>query len=226
MKRRGMDHVRKHHNQIKRALIQNTTRVGSIVLDVGCGAGGDLQKWFQVGVKSLDMCDPNSLDEAKSRAKNLNMKVNFYQGDILECPKKTYDVIAYNFSLHYIFETKKLFLDTIHAIRVRLRIGGKLFGVIPDSEAVLMLTPFSDQMGNRMIRGPTTGHGDFGEKLFVFLSDTPYYKEGPMAEPIAYKDLLVTHLDQAGIVLDSWTTCEGPEAITRMYAQFVFTRLR
>jgi hypothetical protein len=142
---------------------------------------------MHAGVKTLDMCDPNSLDEARSRAKNLGTSASFYQGDILDCPKKTYDVIAYNFSLHYIFESKKLFLDTIHAIRVRLRIGGKLIGVIPDSDAIMLLTPFSDHLGNRMIRGSTTGHGDFGEKLFVFLADTPYYRDGPMAEPIAYK---------------------------------------
>ncbi len=53
-------------------------------------------------------------------------------------------------------------------------------------------------------RSPSTGHGEFGEKLFVFLADTPYYKEGPKPEPIAYKDLLVTHLEQMGVYLDEW----------------------
>ena len=221
-----MNDVRAHHNALKRTLIQNTTPSGSTILDVGCGAGGDLQKWFHTRVKTLDMCDPGSLDEARARASKMNLPVSFYQGDILSCPKKMYDVIAYNFSMHYIFDSKKLFHDTLHAIRVRLKIGGKLFGIIPDSEQILMETPFKDSLGNYMVRDDsTTGHGGFGEKLFVFLSDSPFYKEGPRAEPIAYKDLLVTHLDMLGIVLDEWKICEGGP-LTRMYSQFRFTRVR
>lgn len=219
-----MEAIRKHHNALKRALIQCTTPHGSSVLDVGCGAGGDLQKWSSVKIKSLDMCDPGSLDEAKSRAKNLGVPVTFHQGDILACPKKTFDVIAYNFSLHYIFESKKLFFDTIHAIKVRLRIGGKLIGIVPDSETIIMETPFQDKLGNYMTRGPSTGQGAFGEKLFVFLADTPYFKDGPKPEPIAYKDLLVTHLELSGIKLDLWEQCQG-STVTRMYSQFVFTRV-
>jgi hypothetical protein len=63
-----MEEIRTHHNALKRHLIQSTAFPGSSILDVGCGAGGDLQKWSLAGVKSLDMCDPGSLDEARSRA--------------------------------------------------------------------------------------------------------------------------------------------------------------
>jgi len=138
-----MELVRKEHNLIKRSLIENHVHLGSSVLDVGCGAGGDLHKWKSVNVKSLDMCDPwMPLEEAKSRANVLGMHVTFHQCDVREAPKKTYDVIAYNFSIHYIFESRKTFVDSLHAIRVRLRIGGKLIGVVPDSDAVMMDVPF------------------------------------------------------------------------------------
>ena len=90
----------------------------------------------------------------------------FYQGDILSCPKKMFDVIGYNFSLHYIFDTKKLFHDTLHAIKIRLKIGGRLIGIIPDSEKILMETPFNDSLGNYMTRKwDATGLGGFGEKV-------------------------------------------------------------
>jgi hypothetical protein len=221
-----MDEIRSHHNALKRQLIQSSTPRGSSVLDVGCGAGGDLQKWFHMGIKTLDMCDPGSLDEAKSRASSMKMSVSFYQGDILSCPKKPYDIIGYNFSLHYIFASKKLFHDTLHGIKVRLKIGGRLIGIIPDSEKILIDTPFKDELGNYMTRKwEETGNGNFGEKLFVFLADTPFYKDGPRAEPIAYRDLLVTHLDLLGIVLDEWTPCTGGQ-VTRLYSQFKFTRVR
>jgi SAM-dependent methyltransferase len=220
-----MEEIRAHHNVLKRRLIQSATPLGSSVLDVGCGAGGDLQKWFHTGVKHLDMCDPESLDEAQSRASTMKIPVTFYQGCILSCPKKMYDVIAYNFSLHYIFESKKLFFDSLHAIKVRLKIGGRLIGIIPDSERIIMDTPFQDSLGNMMTRKCDTGRGNFGEKLFVCLADSPFYRDGARAEPIAYRDLLITHLESMGIMLEAWTPCTG-FPVTAMYSQFVFKKHR
>jgi len=217
-----MDAVRKHHNALKRALIQCATPPGAAVLDVGCGAGGDISKWKNI--KSLDMCDPGTLDEAKRRAQTSPVKIAFYQGDILSCPLRLYDVICYNFSIQYIFASKKLFFDTIQAITQRLTKGGVLIGIVPDSDMILMNTPYKDSLGNYLSRGPTTGHGDFGEKVFVHLADTLYYKDGPIAEPIAYKDLLITHLMNSGFELTLWEPCQGPNQITSLYSQFIFTR--
>ena len=55
-----MEDIRAYHNLVKRQLIQNATQSGSTVLDVGCGFGGDLQKWIHAGVRTLDMCDPSA----------------------------------------------------------------------------------------------------------------------------------------------------------------------
>lgn len=218
-----MEEVRRYHNLTKRQLIQRATQKGMTVLDVGCGFGGDLQKWDHVKPKVLDMCDPlrESLREAKERAKNLGISANFFEGDISNCPKKKYQVICYNFSLHYIFETKRLFMDSLQNIVNRLDHGGKLIGVIPDSEAVLMNTPFRDNLGNAMTRGENTGYGDFGEKLFVMLADTPFYNGLFRKEPIAYKDLLITQLGKMGLRLEEWKPLEG-HSISEMYSQFIF----
>ena len=66
-----MEEIRKNHNNAKRDLIQSVTRDGDQILDVGCGFGGDLQKWHKCGA-NMSMCDPEpeALVEAKSRAKN------------------------------------------------------------------------------------------------------------------------------------------------------------
>jgi len=218
-----MEEVRQHHNLIKRQLIQSVTQPGFSVLDVGCGFGGDLQKWIHAGVRTLDMCDPSpdALMEAKMRASKMTLRPTFYAGDILACPtNKKYDVICYNFSLHYIFASKKLFLDTVRAIKSRLKFGGRLIGIIPDSETIIMNTPFVDDMGNRMqLEKDFTG--DFGEYLTVLLVDTPFYNSGPRKEPLAYKDLLVTHLEEQGLHLEKWERLEGT-LLTRMYSQFIF----
>jgi len=222
-----MEEIRKHHNTVKRQLIQSATRQGSSVLDVGCGFGGDLNKWVSCGVRTLDMCDPSldALNEARSRASKLKgLAPTFYHGDILSCPSnKKYDVVCYNFSLHYIFESHRLFKASIRAIKDRLKPGGKLIGVIPDSEKIIMDTPFHDELGNFMTRKDTTGFGNFGEKLFVMLVDTPFYNGEPRSEPIAYRDLLITELCEQGFRLDMWTPVSG-STLSAMYSQFIFVR--
>ena len=223
-----MEEIRQHHNLIKRHLIQSATQSGNSALDVGCGFGGDLQKWMHCKVHSLDMCDPSAeaLEEAKARASKMKrgLSPNFYHGDILSCPtNKKYDVICYNFSLHYIFASHHLFKSSIRAIKDRLRTGGRLIGVIPDSESVLMDTPFSDELGNVMTRKGDTGLGNFGEKLFVMLTDTPFYNNELKAEPIAYRDILITELWENGIELESWTRLSGTK-LSKMYSQFIFVR--
>ena len=221
-----MEEIRQYHNLVKRQLIQSATQSGSSVLDVGCGFGGDLQKWTHAGVRTLDMCDPSAeaLVEAKLRASKMKIVPNFFHGDILMCPtNKKYDIIFYNFSLHYIFESYRLFKNSIRSIKDRLRTGGKLIGVIPDSESILMKTPFSDPLGNYMLRKDDTGYGNFGEKLFVNLADTPFYADGPKSEPIAYKDLLITELWEQGIELQEWKQLTG-NPLSKMYSQFIFVR--
>jgi len=120
-----MEEIRQYHNLMKRQLIQSATQPGSSVLDVGCGFGGDLQKWAHASVRTLDMCDPSqeALVEARVRASKIKgVTPNFYHGDILSCPSnKKYDIICYNFSLHYIFESQRLFKNSIRAIKKELQ---------------------------------------------------------------------------------------------------------
>jgi len=226
-----MDIIRKDHNLAKRTLIQSvlpSNGSSPSVLDVGCGYGGDIKKWFMTNPRiSLDMCDPSddALKEARSRAESMGFsdRVQFYHGDISVCPNKKYNFICYNFSLHYIFENAKLFFKSIDEIRKRLLPGGVLFGCIPDSEHILNMTPFQDDHGNFFARNMSnTGFGGFGEKVFVNLVDTPYYADGPKAEPIAYKDLLITYLEQRRLRLVNWSPHASPHSISKLYSQFIF----
>jgi SAM-dependent methyltransferase len=214
-----MNDIRRYHNDVKRDLILGSVQPGSSVLDVGCGFGGDLHKWVSCNVRSLDMCDPSAdaLVEAKTRAAKIKgIEPHFYHGDVLACPSnKKYDVVCYNFSLQYIFASDKLFRQSVRAIRDRLKPGGKLIGVVPDSESVLMGTPFNDELGNFMVRKES--------KLFVMLVDTPFYNGEAKSEPIAYKDLLVTELMDNGFRLEEWTPLEGTK-LSRLYSRFIFVR--
>jgi ubiquinone/menaquinone biosynthesis C-methylase UbiE len=222
-----METVRKYHNDVKRELIQRCVKSGESILDVGCGFGGDLHKWVSCGIRTLDMCDPSfeALEEARLRASKIKgVDPRFYHGDIHSCPSnKKYDTVCYNFSLHYIFANEKLFRQSVRVIRDRLKPGGKLIGVIPDSESILMETPFKDELGNFIVRKDTTGFGNFGEKIFVMLVDTPFYNGEAKSEPIAYKDILITELLENGFQLEEWSPLEGTH-ISRMYSRFIFVR--
>ena len=217
-----MEEIRRAHNAYKRDLIQSVTREGDQILDVGCGCGGDLQKWKHAGA-NISMCDPNeeSIEEAKTRARNLKIRVNFYHGDIFNCPNRKYDIICFNFSLHYIFATENLFRNSIREIRNRMKPGGKLIGIIPDSESILYNTPLQDELGN-FFKLKHHGNGDFGKKLFVELVDTPYYADGPKSEPVAYKDRLIHSLENSGFRLHTWEGLTG-NPISRLYSKFIFT---
>jgi SAM-dependent methyltransferase len=175
---------------------------------------------------NMSMCDPepSALVEARSRAKNMHMRVNFYEGDIHQCPNRKFDIVCYNFSLHYIFETRETFFSSIREIRKRMKPGGKLIGIIPDSEKIIFNTPLKDAMGNFFLM-KTHGNGGYGEKLFVNLADTPFYADGPRSEPIAYKDLLVTHLEELGFTLELWEGLEG-NPISELYSKFIFVYKR
>lgn len=217
-----MEELRRYHNDEKRSLIESVSRSGHHALDVGCGFGGDLQKWRYADV-NLSMCEPDidALNEAKNRAKGLKYRVNFYHGDIFACPQRKFDIICYNFSLHYIFQNEKLFKDSLKEIKKRMKNGGVLIGIIPDAMRMIMKTPLVDDAGN-FFKMRSESNGDFGEKLFVQLVDTPYYADGPKPEPLAHRDILVTSLENMGFKLKSWIPLKG-NPISELYSKFIFT---
>ena len=225
-----MDQVRTSNNLIKRRVIHDAVSAAPPsrqVLDAGCGCGGDLKKWQHAGVRCLDMFDPEheSLKETEARALSIGMKPKLFLGDINSCPHKKYDILCFNFSLHYIYESADIFFRSINGIHKRLKIGGQLVGCIPDSESILEYTPFKDDLGNIFLRKDgRSGYGEFGEKLFVKLADTPFYKDGMRTEPICYKDMLITHLEKKGVILRMWERFPVEHDIQKFYSRFIFVK--
>lgn len=221
-----MEEIRKYHNQEKRELITRVCREGDAVLDVGCGFGGDIGKFKQCGV-NLSACEPlkDALEEARSRASKVyKMRINFYLGDITSAPNRKYDAVCYNFSIHYIFQSEELFKQTTKEIVRRMKPGGRLFGIVPDSQQVIFKTPLNYGKDTFFLMKGTS-HGSFGEKLFVQLEDTPYYHDGPKIEPIAHRDLFVTRLEKIGFRLETWEPLRG-NPVSELYSKFIFVYKR
>jgi len=223
-----MERTRKFHNNVKLNHIQKYTRKNDSVLDVGCGRGGDMFKWMPI-TKKVVMCDPDGdlLSIAKERARKSNVKcICFLHGDVCVSPKSFYDVICYNFSLQYIFETSGKFYRTLKEIKNRTKLGSRFIGCIPDSEYIMMTGSFRDALGN--VVNVRDVKGEFGDFISVMLVDTPYYGGNFIGEPIAYKDLLITWLEKNGFELVEWSpfTCQHTNTISDMYSKFCFVRVR
>ena len=219
-----MEALRKLHNDRKRQLIQKWVKPGSFVLDCGCGRGGDWWKWKAVRarVAAVDP-DPESLAEAESRALDMNFGVWVLgQGDIRQAAASgPYDVVCYNFSLHYIFENSQTFEESLDAIQRAVKPGGLLMGITPERARAELLTNgavFEDPLGNTLeIRG---------EKLWVSLTDGPFYADGPKSEPLLDAADLTHALARRGFTRLAWEPMltTPNDHVSDLYSSFVFRK--
>ena len=219
--------LRQLHNQIKREHISRWVPRRSHVLDCGCGRGGDWHKWKAVHarVSAIDP-DPESIKEAESRAIDMEFGVWFLGlGDIRQAAfAGPYDVVCYNFSLHYIFEDPETFRQSIKALAVAVRPGGLLIGVTPEkarAEAMVdQFGHFKDSLGNEI----AILHAN--SRLMVRLVDGPFYADGGKEEPILDANVLIRALDHAGFEMVQWEPMiDKPNGlISDLYSKFVFRR--
>lgn len=205
--------LRKLHNMVKRDMIESLGDA-KVILDAGCGCGGDLPKWKHGMV--VYACDPNSQSLQEARNRRSKARVHFFNGDISRTPIHPYDAICYNFSIQYIFASENLFRDTLENIRRRSVLGTKLIGVVPDSEELILCGMVGSD--ERI----------FGNLVEFFIEGAPYYKDGPVKEPVCYKEILIGSLERIGFRLDAWEPFVSftTGTISDLYSKFIFTRIQ
>ena len=172
--------MRRLHNSCKRANLENYVWPGARVLDCGCGRGGDLHKWKAAaqGRAIVWAIDPDeaALQEARQRAQEMGSRVHILGPGDIRSVNGTFDIICYNFSLHYIVDSYE---ESLEAIKRALVPGGLLIGIVPEKVRAEMITggvAWSDRLGNTLeIRN---------DRLWVNLADGPFYADGPREEPM------------------------------------------
>ncbi len=219
--------IRKLHNDCKRRLIVDWVKPRTFVLDCGCGRGGDWWKWkaVQARVAAIDP-DEASLKEAEERALTAQFGVWFLgTGDIRQAAfAGPFDIVCYNFSLHYIFETPEIFDLSTRAISASLGPDGLLIGIVPELARVESLVDqfghFKDELGNEiaLLQG--------GRRLLVRLVDGPFYAEGGREEPTLDAQILRDKLARLGFECLVWEPMlERPNGlVSDMYSKFVFRK--
>ena len=223
-----MDALRKLHNDSKKNLIKTWVPPNSHVLDCGCGRGGDIHKWKSVQNVKVSAIDPDeeSMREAHERSSACNIGIWFLPpGDVRDAVKwGPYDVICYNFSLHYICSSEQLYYDSIQAISKSIKVNGRLIGIVPEKTRIDQLLPasgtFRDPLGNTLER--------VGDRLNVNLVDGPFYKDGPKLEPILEGKKFISDMMQLGFRMIVWEPMlDTPNGhVSDIYVKFVLVKYR
>ncbi|KZV92849.1 guanine-N(7)-methyltransferase [Exidia glandulosa HHB12029] len=157
------------------------------VLDMGCGKGGDLQKWSKARIAEyvgLDVAAV-SVDDARSRWQQLRVK-NKFRADFAaaDCFTESidtvlppevfatpFDVVSMQFCMHYAFESKAKAEMMLRNVSSHLRPGGIFLGTIPNSQQLMSQLDFIQQNGS--------GAPEWGNSVYSFrfdsLTDRPMF---------------------------------------------------
>jgi ubiquinone/menaquinone biosynthesis C-methylase UbiE len=226
-----MEVMRRNHNRIKAIIIRDacSRSVRPRVLDIGCGAGGDILKYSMAGageVWGFDP-DPDAVAEAEARLTGLGSKrsdiPNFrlWTGSASEelehLDGAFFDVVSCQFAMHFVLEEGPGAVGHIYRV---LKPGGTLVGTIMEDD--------------RVVRGDFEHYSafDVGEKMeFCLKNPTRYFSGGKRVEPVWQSDAVIERLMDAGFKLQYWrnfgtyiSPSEPLYDVSKMYSAFSFTR--
>lgn len=185
--------LRNFNNFIKSALINRYSPKNSVILDLGCGKGGDLMKWDKnhcQGWIGVDIANV-SIDQARERYEGFTRKrfwADFFVGDpfrqqiapeIIPEEALPVDVVSIQFSLHYAWKSEQTAKQLIENVARSLRPGGKFIGTIPNSDLIFKrvdrLAEGMKEFGNNFytvkFEQLPNEKETFGNEYFFYLED-------------------------------------------------------
>jgi mRNA (guanine-N7-)-methyltransferase len=163
-KNSSISEMRKFHNNIKRTMLVNISKIlkGDInLLDIAVGRGGDMYKWNEAGIKNVFGFDKNensinSIDPfdqgAKERyAKSQDLQTNIYYtvGNAIQPSQPLlqeittftikyglFKIISCQFAMHYFFQDEIGLRNVFQAFTPFLEKGGYFIGTTVDGDKI------------------------------------------------------------------------------------------
>ncbi|KAI9164259.1 mRNA cap guanine-N7 methyltransferase [Blastocladiella emersonii ATCC 22665] len=188
--------MRCFNNWVKAVLMQQFLRRGDSVLDMGCGKGGDLQKYRQANIRELYGFDVAnvSIEEARRRfstIKGARFNATF---TTLDCyndsiephiPRDVrFNAVSMQFCMHYAFRSERQVRQMLENISSRLVPGGYFFGTTTDANVLVKKLRAAEglEFGNSICTVrfaqrdtyPVYGH-EYHFKLVDAIDDCPEY---------------------------------------------------
>ena len=157
------DQLREFHNMIKNDIIQDAFTdipykvppIAPSVLDIGCGRGGDIHKYFHSNFKKIVAVDNHieSLNIAKERFEKCYPKSNIDIQYILHDAKQSVlilkskvNVVVMNFSLNYFFKNENCLRNLFQTISESLYELGCFVGIALDGDIVKSVYSLDDSL--------------------------------------------------------------------------------
>ena len=143
--------LKQYHNSIKRALITRFAGGAPRLLDLACGRGGDIHKWFDAGIQYVLGVDlsPGEIEEAKRRYGEAAVKrgdrgstmAEFQVCDTLGTAPFSapppFDAVSCMFAAHYFFVSEAAASTFLANVSANLKPGGFFFGTVPSGKRVM-----------------------------------------------------------------------------------------
>lgn len=170
--------LRKFHNWTKRELINQTCETikaestnSVTLLDLSCGKGGDMQKWYDnniMHVVGFDI-DAKSIDESRSRYNQLihNLKrqnvrnLPMYEFHVMDLsnssnlPKianilkqKQFSIVSCQFAIHYFFKNKESLNTLITIVSTYISNNGYFIGTTVNGDLLVEKLSGKKTIGN------------------------------------------------------------------------------
>ncbi len=177
-KQSSIINLRTFHNWTKRELlnqtcstIKNESDQPITLLDLSCGVGGDMSKWYDNGIMSVVGFDINSesINEARNRfdqllqnlkKRNINRKpvYEFYEMDLSDSnnlPKiaailkqKKFNIVSCQFAIHYFFRDPGSLLNLITIVDSYISNHGYFIGTTVNGSDVVTKLQNNTSIGN------------------------------------------------------------------------------
>ncbi|KAI5479278.1 mRNA (guanine-N7-)-methyltransferase [Pseudohyphozyma bogoriensis] len=161
------------------------------VLDLGCGKGGDLQKWARAGTDEYIGIDLAAVSVEQARSRWENMRGQRFQADfftldcfgrsISECLRdvhvqRPFDIVSMQFCMHYAFDAEAKVRQMLENVVRYLRPGGVFIGTIPDSARLEEIPEEQEvlEFGNAVYRVQFDERDNtprYGHRYTFFLQD-------------------------------------------------------